>query len=335
MMKSSKLIFFRFNCGGMWGLGHLYRNLLLIQKMRSRGIECIAIINDFDVAKKTLSDNHVIYHIVNEYEKAEEVLDVLNYYKFLYKSEVIFFDRLDSNIEYIKQIQCRGCKILCYDDYDPSALMANMIINTRKININGVEISCSGPRYQILRDDVVKFAKKEKHINNNVKNVLIHFGGTDPLNVLSLAFNAIKGIDKIEFTIIVGKGTVSDPIRIEDETLKNIHCYHASSQFSELLYDADIAVLSGGVTMFEAAAIGTPMILINHNEDQNMAAGIFETCTYAINMGIATEITAEEIKTSICSLASDYSKRQEMSKRLKEFVDTDGTERVCQCLEEL
>lgn len=335
MERNSKVFFFRFNCGGMWGLGHLYRNLLLIQKMSERGNKCIAIINDFNVAKKVLSENQILYYVVNEYETPEEVLSIVDQYENETNDKILFFDRLNSNKEYINRILSCGYKILCFDDYDSSALLATEVINTRKVLINGSKIPLCGPQYQILRDDIVKFAKMKKYINENVQKVLVHFGGTDPLNILSLAFEAIKDLTCIEFILIDGKGVSNESIKTVADNMKNIFYYQTSPQFCQMLYEADIAIISGGVTMFETAAIGTPMILINHNEDQNMAANIFKQNAGVVNLGVGNTVTVEEIKKSLSNLISDYNKRQVMSYRLKTFVDAEGTERVCKCLENI
>lgn len=335
MKRNRKIFFFRFNCGNMWGLGHLYRNLLLILKMSDCGYKCIAIINDSDIAKTVLSENQVLYHIVNEYEMSEEVLDIIHQYEHEADDKIVFFDRLNSNNKYISKIIGCGYKIICFDDYDPSALLATKVINTRKLLIGGLEINSCGPKYQILRDDVVKYAKMGRCVNKSVHRVLVHFGGTDPLNIASLVFEAIKDITDIEFTFIGGKGATNESIKSEIENMNNMIYYQTTPKFAQMLYEADLAILSGGVTMFEAAAIGTPMILINHNEDQKIAAEIFQQETGAINLGIARDVTAEEIKGTLCDLASHYNKRQAMLYKLKEFVDAQGTERVCKCLENI
>lgn len=324
-------IFFRFNCGNMWGLGHLYRNLLLIREMRQRGYECISVINNNLTAQNILNQECVKYYIVDEYDSSATIINIVAG-ECHGDAALIFWDRLGSQSSYIADIIKAGIKIITYDDYDDSALLATENIVTRKILVGGRCLKHAGPEYQLLSEDVKKYASEEKRIAAHVEKVLLHFGGTDPLNIHDLCFRALNGINKYTFEYILGK---EDSTNIKERVAKSHNSVFAQgvSDFARHLFEADLCLVSGGVTMYEAAAIGAPMITISHNEDQNFAASIFEREVGSINLGIAKGLATDAIRNAVLDIDTTYEKRREMSRRMKSFVPADGVDKTCDIIE--
>ncbi|NBH71715.1 hypothetical protein D3Z51_06690 [Clostridiaceae bacterium] len=324
-------ILFRFNCGNMWGLGHLYRSLALINELKKGGFNCHAIINDNYIAKSMLESKNIRFAIVNEYDSSEELITKMNE-NFGDEDNIVFWDRLNSESSYIRDIINAGYKIITYDDYDESARMATECIMTWKIPVGGSIPSYSGPRYQLLREEIREYATKEKVINQSVKKILLHFGGTDPLNILILCYNALHDLKDFSLEFIAGKDEPND-WKMEIEQAENTKYAKGVDDFARRLYEADLCLISGGVSMYEAAAIGTPMINISHNKDQDFAASIFQNSVGSVNLGIASEISAHKIKESVLDLCSDYRKRKKMSEAMKLYVPTDGIKIVCKIIE--
>ena len=324
-------IFFRFNCGGMWGLGHLYRNLLLIREMRQRGYECISVINDNLTAQNILNQECVKHYIVDEYDSSATIINIVGG-ECQGDAALIFWDRLDSQSSYITDILKAGIKIITYDNYDDSALLATENIVTRRVLVGGRCLKHAGPEYQLLSNDVKKYAFEEKRIEPHVKKILLHFGGTDPLNIHELCFRALNGLNNYTFEYILGK---EDATNIKEKINKSHNSVFAQgvTDFARRLFEADLCLVSGGVTMYEAAAIGTPTITISHNEDQNFAASIFEKEVGSINLGIAKGLAADAIRSAVADIDAAYTKRREMSVRMKRFALADGVDKTCNIIE--
>ena len=315
----------------MWGLGHLYRNVALIEEMTKRGVECEAIINNHEIAKEMLVENRIKVSYISEYESAGELISLLNRISNDEK-KVVFWDRLNSDISYIKELNAAQIKIITYDNYDLSALLATECVNTRMIPLDKVVPRYSGPAYQIFKKEIREYARKEKTINQNAKKILLHFGGTDPLKILGMCYEALKDLENCNFEFIGGKE--EDPLivqRIKDSS--NSIYGQGVTDFGRRLFESDICLVAGGVSMYEAAAIGTPMINICHNEDQESAATIFEQNVGSINLGIANKTTYCKILDAVCLLRSDCSKRRNMSRKMKSFVPSNGIEMVCDIIE--
>lgn len=325
-------IFFRFNCGNMWGLGHLYRNLLLIREMRQRGYECISVINNNLTAQNILNQECVKYYIVDEYDSSATIINIVAE-ECHGDAALIFWDRLGSQSSYIADIIEAGIKIITYDDYDNSALLATENIVTRRVPVGGRCLKHAGPEYQLLSKEVTKYASERKYIAEHATKILLHFGGTDPLDIHNLCFRALCDVDGYKFEYILGR---EDATNIKDKMSrknKNASFAHGANDFAKRLFEADVCLVSGGVSMYEAAAVGTPMINISHNEDQNFAASIFEKEVGSINLGIANDISDEKLRNTVLLLCADYYRRKEISKKMKQFVRPYGTKKVCDLIE--
>ncbi len=324
-MESFKL-FFRFNCGNMWGLGHLYRNLALMQEMTLRGFVCEALINDVDAAKNMLKEKGVKYRLLSkELETADELLEIIKGSGSQRNPIGLVIDRLNTEKGYMDILLNHGLKVICYDNYDKSALEAKLLINTRKLLVGNVIPEYSGPAYQLLRNEVLEYAKRDKKIKEVGKKVFVHFGGTDPLHILDMAYDVCSNLKEYQFIYVAGKGAEN----------RNELFLQTPENFTELLYEADAAIISGGVTMYEAAALGIPMLLINQNEDQKLAAGIFEKEMKAVNLGLLSETSPAKLRKSLVDLMKDVKYRKTMSLLGKKFVDGKGLNRVCDIIEKV
>lgn len=328
-------VFHRFNIGNNWGLGHLYRNIVLMKILRERGNSCVAIINRSLIAEEMLKKEGFQFLFVREFETGKELIQTIYNYVLENAIEVycVFWDRLDSTREYIETVVSSGIKLITFGDYDESIFLATEAINSRETLISGRKLQFSGPSYQLLSKDILNFASKDKQINYKVEQVLLHFGGTDPLNILTFVFNALKEISHIRFIMIDGENQSNYELKVICHDFENIEYYSTVKNFAELIFQSDMCLMAGGVSMFEASAIGTPMINICQNDDQVFAANIFQKKTGSINLGIASNLDKDKIVHSFMNLCKDFTKRKKMSRAMKRYVDARGTERVVSIIE--
>ena len=87
-----------------------------------------------------------------------------------------------SNSKYIKKLRKHGIRVVNFEDRGAGGKHANMVINaiysSREFRLNYY----FGFQYYLLRDEFYIKSHVSK-INNDVSNVLIVFGGTDPNNL--------------------------------------------------------------------------------------------------------------------------------------------------------
>lgn len=326
-------IFFRFNAGGMWGLGHLYRNVALIQEMQDRGYSPVAIINDFFVSKELLGQQNIEYLIVDEYESPEKIVGLIKE-NMSGGSPLLFFDRILSERFYIETLQKNGIKIVCYDDDSRNTFYADATINPRLYDIEGVALRYAGPSYQVLRQEVEYLASQRRTIHRKPEEVLIHFGGTDPMGILERTFRAIKKVSNIRFVMISGAAAYNESLSEEINSQEGFTYLRSTEHFAEALCRADLALLSGGVSLYEACAVGTPAITLAQNEDQKLTQRIFAEKAGVCDLGMASEYDFGQLRDTMLSILGQYARRKTMSRKGKKFVMPGGIGRICDVLEE-
>ena len=103
------------------------------------------------------------------------------------KNNIYILDILDTSINLITALK-RHNKVITFEDLGPGSEHANLVINAlykqKKITKNHYY----GHKYVELRDE---FQHTKYIINQNIKNILITFGGTDPTNSTYTVLNAI------------------------------------------------------------------------------------------------------------------------------------------------
>ena len=95
-----------------------------------------------------------------------------------------------------------------------------------------------------------------------------------------------------------------------------------------LIVEADLAICSGGITLAEMAALGTPAVAVTQNYYQHFAASEFHRRGTCIHLGYGKDVTEEKIKNTVRRLITSYDLRKEMSHKGRKLVDGKGAIRV-------
>jgi spore coat polysaccharide biosynthesis predicted glycosyltransferase SpsG len=321
----------------MWGLGHLYRNIALAKEMLNKGYQCVALINECEVAKEMLKNNMIDFFIVGEYDSALETINIIK--QIQSDKYVIFFDRLNSDNGYFNQFKAHNIITVSYDDDGEYYLNADVVINSRPTIKSISHKIYSGFQYQIIRKEVVKISEKKKLINKEVKKILVYFGGTDPNKLIRRFIEECSGMIRrnkdIMFLVISGADAYDEKLSKEINSINNVSYLKIVDDFYLEIYEADIALLSGGVTAYECAAIGTPMILIAQNEDQALTQALFKKKVNCVDLGLHEKVDFKEIEMIVEDLVLNYEKRVLMSTKEKQCMGCDGLKNICSILQEL
>jgi len=97
---------------------------------------------------------------------------------------------------------------------------------------------------------------------------------------------------------------------------------------AELMLEADVVVGSGGMSVYEIAALGTPGVVLAQNarEDKRMREfARYGTIEY---LGLGTEVEEDAILTAVSTLLQDASRRRAMSGKGRDLVDGLGAGRA-------
>jgi UDP-2,4-diacetamido-2,4,6-trideoxy-beta-L-altropyranose hydrolase len=129
-----------------------------------------------------------------------------------------------------------------------------------------------GVQYAFLRKEFWKVPRKV--IRNNVEDILITCGGSDPRKITPLMVHAsVRAFPEARKTVVIGQGfvAVGEIISRGDRRTRFVYRPTATAM-KRLMCRSDLALSAGGQTLYELAKIGVPTIaaIVAGNQTQNM-----------------------------------------------------------------
>jgi len=122
-----------------------------------------------------------------------------------------------------------------------------------------------GPKYILFRKEFSIARKSLLPRNGKVRRILIFFGSSDPTNETTKALETLQQLDLqgIKIDVIIGNNNQCIP-EIERLTLltPNAKLYIQTNNMAELIAAADLAIGSGGSSIWERHLLGLPTITI-------------------------------------------------------------------------
>ena len=329
-MKEKKIVF-RCIGGKDVGWGHVMRCLNLAHWLEAKFKIYFVIDQDDDVCAFIKERGFTVFEVAKKgtTEKSNEV--VINTIIGL-EPFIVVNDMLDTTAEYMQALKNKKYKIVNFDDTSTSAKLAHVLIDANKKEKEGKFL---GPKYIVLNSVYSKEHKKKKATHKRVKHILISFGGTDPENLTLKTLQAIneKIPENVEIDVILG------PSYKKEETLspwaesEQVKFITDVDDLSSFLLNADVAVLSGGVTMFEALCLGVPTVVIAENKAQSKNARKMEKKGAVVYLGVGNKISVKKIMRKVTSLVDDFDHRDKLSNAGKETIDGKGIFRALEQIE--
>lgn len=257
--------------GGLeMGMGHIYRTITLARELK----------NDAMIFFLTKSNKRVIDKIKkSEFRvlKLKNDDEIINYLKKINPNTVII-DRLKVEENFAKKLRDKlDARLIIYGNISAANKYAHIVVNAivgsnfknRKIlDKNTNTLYFYGPKYWNLRKEFYEFRKKRKKPNNEIKKILLLFGGSDPLNLITRVTDKLLSLDKsFKIDILLGAGFIyfdklKKVLKNYPDKKKNVKVYKDAENVAEFMYKANLVITSPGLSMFEAFCVETPVIAI-------------------------------------------------------------------------
>lgn len=269
-------------------------------------------------------------------------IDIINSYNYKYQTysgksslltlldqfnpEMVINDVGNTSFEYMADLKSRDYYLINFEDLGTGIELADLIFDPL-YDDGDDEKFFSGHQYYILKEEF--YLHQPKIISNEVNNVLIQFGASDPLNLSQKVLDAVidSGYNG-RVNIILGPGYDNPEKLMEQyEIMPNIQFYTNVSSISDFMISADIIFASGGNSIYQVCSLGVPCIILCENEKE--LSHIFGNSQEGfINMGLGSEVSHDEIKQQFINLFSDFERRQEMNKKMLDIDLKHGFEEV-------
>jgi spore coat polysaccharide biosynthesis predicted glycosyltransferase SpsG len=335
-MASAYRIIFVNEASSRIGMGHILRSLVLVQKMLSLGCEVLGI---------TVGDEKAVAYAQ---KKAKE--SGFNWPVFICSEVGVAIREISKNNPHIVVVDCNflnkdfvlacadlAIPVVALDYFHGSQPLPNAIINLidhnedtlignppKRIGSKYLE----GPDYGLIRDEFLIARKNtiNKIISTSIRNILIAFGGADPMGNTKHALDMINEWPS-EFTInlIVGPLFQSEVLKIAEKQSKNNHLkiLVTPTNIGELFEKTDLIFCGGGGTLLESMCVGVPAIVFAQNDPEQRHAKSFADRNACF--------LAEAADWDYISLVEN---RKKTSLIARECVDGLGAERISNIISE-
>jgi CMP-N-acetylneuraminic acid synthetase/spore coat polysaccharide biosynthesis predicted glycosyltransferase SpsG len=291
------------------GLGHIYRTLLLANRLVDH--DFIFVSNaEYKLGINMIKDHNYDIKTFNDFDEYEEIIKE-------YNPDIVINDILDTENNYIQYLKENNIFVVNFEDMGSGAKSADIVINALYDEKYPLENHYWGKDYYCLREEFQLVPKKE--IDKEIKDILITFGGTDSHNYTERLINILKDssvdLQKVKINIVLGLG-YENKNKLED-LVENINLDISIMQniknISKYMYQADLVFTSAGRTIYELASIGTPTIVLAQN-NRELRHRFANSENGIVNLGLGYEVTDREIKETFENIVNDYELRKRCNK---------------------
>ena len=253
------------------GFGHVARCLSLAQAFAARRHKARFIVAGDDSVKGILTNNPC--ELFDWRKEEKQLIQAIHY------ADVVLVDSYLAKEDIYKKISDEAKVAVFLDDSNrltyPMGIVVNWSISAQDLDYPDKEdvLYLLGPGYISLRKAF--WNVPEKTIKETVTDVMVTLGGDDSKNltlrVLQFLTHSYPNLKK---HIVIG-GAFKNRAEIEAMADDNTHMVISpdGEGMKKIMLESDIAISSGGQTLYELARVGVPAVVIiaADNQENNVA----------------------------------------------------------------
>jgi spore coat polysaccharide biosynthesis predicted glycosyltransferase SpsG/CMP-N-acetylneuraminic acid synthetase len=339
LLKEPRVLF-RVDGGRELGMGHVYRSLAIAEALRASSRADVAFLMKAEHRDAIVSVSGAGYRVFPvvafpEHDFEERLIEQVRDFA----PEIVVNDLYAPRLEttYLRGLAHLGATTVNLvdtpQDLETAEHYEQVIVSVMHDERETPEGFYSGPRYAILREH---FHGREKELRERAQMVLLTFGGSDPQELTVKAARALAGLPRaIEVVAVAGPAfscrEAFDALQAALERRVPL-IQEAGGHIADLMLEADLVLCSGGMSVYEIAALGTPGIVLGQNmrEDARMRAfAAHGTIEY---LGLGTEVEEAALLAATRALLDDFARRRDMSGKGRALVDGLGAMRAAQAV---
>jgi CMP-N-acetylneuraminic acid synthetase/spore coat polysaccharide biosynthesis predicted glycosyltransferase SpsG len=305
-------VVFRVRANARIGSGHVHHCLQLADELADQRLRFL--LYDCDPFVEDLVREHG-YEFLTETDLAADLPALAGA-----GSRVLVNDVLDTQETEVLLQRSLGFRVVNIEDLGPGAKVADWVVNALyPTDSDGAGNVACGPRYATLRGEFSNLPAKV--IRAEPQRILISFGGTDPGNLALRCAGLLAGKVDCEIRVVVGHGAAD--VDFPD----GVTVIHRVRSMAAEMLDADLILTSAGRTVYEAAAVGTPVaVLAQAARDATHSHLDYKSGVVFLGIGPLTDDV--HVEGVVQRLLADPVLRAELSERLQGSLDGRGATRI-------
>ncbi|MDQ6437590.1 hypothetical protein RB623_26355 [Mesorhizobium sp. LHD-90] len=188
-----------------------------------------------------------------------------------------------------------------------------------------------GPAYSVLRPEFPP--PNLRPDERDVETILVSFGGGNDQGAVLLTLKALIGrtAPNIRFAVMSGSRNPNIPAIqdwIDDNAADRVTLHVEPTDIAGLFAGCDLAILGGGISIYEAAACGLPMLVTALADNQLRQCDAWEKLGAAIFLGPLRDVTPDLLADRAVPLIADPARRAQMTRIGRNAVDGQGARRL-------
>ena len=327
------------------GHGHVMRCLALAQAWQDRGGECTFVMSNPtpEIKQRLCGEGFTVIPLTVMPGCSEDVVQLAELARVRDASWVVV-DGYQFRAEYHRALKTVGVRLLIIDDSGHagsycSDLVLDQNAGTRESLYDRRE-PCTqlllGSRYAMLRREFRRWREWKREIPPIARKVMVTMGGSDPGNLTEHVIHSLTAslVEHLEITVVVGTGNPRrDSLRFAATKLGGkFRLLENATNMPELMSWADIAVIAGGGTLWEALYMMCPVISFARDPVQSQILSTLDDQGIIKFVGSAQDFDSNRFAHALSGLAFSSAWRGEMAALGRGAIDGLGTERVCELM---
>jgi spore coat polysaccharide biosynthesis predicted glycosyltransferase SpsG len=318
-------------------MGHVFRMLVLAQELVETGGCCVRFLTrPFARTLELVAERGFAAEILGEGEG--------NVFPFppgfgADPPAVLINDILDTLAEYMEAVRPLAGRIANLDDQGAGLARADLVINSlpcRFVAPGGAAKAryLEGPEYLILAPEFQRRRPAGRPISNACASILVTLGGSDTYGYSIPVVQALRQLGELQrIAVVLGPAFQHHrPLAEAVEGDGRFQLSRSVPSLARVMESHELAITGGGMTLFEAAALGLPTLALASEdfERENIRWG--QGRGFTRYLGEGRKLSPEAIAAEVQSLLGDWALRREMSLAGPRAVDGQGARRVAELI---
>lgn len=251
----------------------------------------------------------------------------------------VVLDGYHFGLDYQINIKKIGNKLLMIDDMAKlDHYHADLVLN-QNLHAFDLKYNCEpntrlllGTQYVLLRREFTRRIGFEKKISKIASRILVTLGGTDPNNLSEKVIFSMQDLNprssRVKLVVGYANHNLDKLQKAAEKADLCVEIIEGVSDMSKLMEWADVAVSSGGTTVWELAFMGVPSLIGRIAPIEEYLLQGLEKHGVFVNAGSFSEISSEELHNKLDELIHDHVMRRNQSALARNLVDGRGCQRV-------
>ena len=336
-MKFEGTILFRCDATPQLGLGHLSRCAAIAGSL-ARG-RCQFAVRGGELAERYLRERLLPFEIIDGVHSGAAEGSALAAMAERIGAEVVVLDVRDNDLEVLRTLKESGLVVVDFEDRGPGRREADLLIDshlqpgTEEATCGGSTRCGFGPAWAVLHQRYTGLHGRiaapvpETQPGDKPLAVAVALGGTDPAGLTARVFKILeRHREPLLIDVVVGPGASLEKI---SSARHELHVRKAPHSLAPILCRSGLAIVSGGITMFESLCLARPTVVVPQHEEQfRNAARLASRGALLLTPPPADPSFAIALEVVLNEMLQDEELRAGLSCRAWSTVDGRGLERL-------